>query len=658
MANVGTVAGALSTGVLVDGAPVSTQMATLAPSASVVKTFTVSSSEAGEHTVTVEGLSGTFTIPPATFRVVDFGISTKTLGPDDAAEVSGMVTNTGGVAGDFSLVFRVSGSGVEGTASGTLPPGSSAPLLFTTSQGRPGTYTATFDLANGQDASGQFTVLDSVVVQVQNQQVHLPTQTADFGADDPDVGNASFSALAQVTAGEQGKTCDFEPKKDLSPRAMSGFELLALGEENTIADVAYALEVACQEGVKTASAELVMKVADAWVMKVGGVQHVRIGRLASDGTVQFLSTTCTGPDMGLWTCRTASPNGFSTFGLIGVARRSPDLAVSQLIIAPQVVQPNEVAIVSARVTNEGSQTGFFNLLLQVDGVVTKSRRASVNPGQNTLVTFPVKRAEEGTYKIQVRELTGFLEVAEPLAPALASLANLRVKPTEVAPNQTVSVAVTVTNSGDTEGSYTAFLKLNGAVTDAQTVRVPPRSATDVIFTIQRERIGDYVATIGHLMGQFAVTKSLAMPTFRFNLLTITPPVVQVGQSASISVLVENRGERQRDQEAVLMVNGQEVGRQRVTLDAHTGQILTFQFTPEEAGTHLVAIEGLNADLRVVRAPEVLTPIPTLTGAPEPNPTSTSPAPGMNFGLVIGVPVGALTLAALTVAGVVFLVRRR
>jgi len=106
-------------------------------------------------------------------------------------------------------------------------------------------------------------------------------------------------------------------------------------------------------------------------------------------------------------------------------------------------------------------------------------------------------------------ITGFttfaiIAGALPPAPAAFSLSNLTVQPAEVQPKEAVTVAVSVANTGGTEGSYTVVLKINGVKEAEQTVTVAAGGSQSVSFSTTREEVASYSVAVDGLSSSFTV----------------------------------------------------------------------------------------------------------------------------------------------------------
>ncbi|GAI28092.1 unnamed protein product, partial [marine sediment metagenome] len=117
-------------------------------------TFTVAEYTAGLHTVTVDGLSGTFLVRrPAVFTASTLSITPAEVAIGEEVIISILVTNTGGFSGSHKVILKIDDE-VVATKEVTLEAGASEEVTFTTTEDAVGTHTVTVDGI----PSGTFTV--------------------------------------------------------------------------------------------------------------------------------------------------------------------------------------------------------------------------------------------------------------------------------------------------------------------------------------------------------------------------------------------------------------------------------------------------------------------------------------------------------------------
>lgn len=260
----------------------------------------------------------------------------------------------------------------------------------------------------------------TVVAKVTKLTLVTEEQEVDLSKDDPTLGRMAFTVEADLKALPKGARLTLTPKKALPLHATAGFELLARNEGLTIADVGAVLEIErenLENVTQVGTVTIRMKVGRAWVEAHGGNKRIRMCHLADEGTREWLETGYVGDDaQGRMIFEAVSPKGFSLFALLALAPRPPAFETSQLTVRPSVVEPDEVVEVSALVTNKGKARGTYNVILSVNGEPEGSQAVTLDAGANTTVTFYVLRTTEGTYTVQIEELTGTFEVRVTLPP--------------------------------------------------------------------------------------------------------------------------------------------------------------------------------------------------------------------------------------------------
>ena len=96
------------------------------------------------------------------------------------------------------------------------------------------------------------------------------------------------------------------------------------------------------------------------------------------------------------------------------------------------------------------------------------------------------------------------EVPPAPEPAAFSVSDLTVQPAKVEPNKTVTISVSVANTGGTEGSYTVVLKINGVKEADKSVTVAAGSSKVVTFSVTKADIGSYSVAVDDLSASFTV----------------------------------------------------------------------------------------------------------------------------------------------------------
>ena len=181
--------------------------------------------------------------------------------------------------------------------------------------------------------------------------------------------------------------------------------------------------------------------------------------------------------------------------------------LSNLVVSPSAVEPDETVTVSVTVMNVGEVEGSYTVELLIDGSKVDEYTVTLDGGFSETVEFTVTEDTDGTYTASIGELSGSFTVetpSPPQAPAEFELSNLVVSPTTVEIGEPVSVSVTVTNVGEEAGSYTAELLIDESKVDEDTVSLVGGASETVEFTGVSGEEGSHTVSVGDLSGSFTV----------------------------------------------------------------------------------------------------------------------------------------------------------
>ena len=116
-------------------------------------------------------------------------------------------------------------------------------------------------------------------------------------------------------------------------------------------------------------------------------------------------------------------------------------------------------------------------------------------------------------------------------PAAFLVSNLSVRPMEVQPEETVTIAVLLANTGGMEGSYTVVLKINGVKEIEKSVTVAAGESQVISFSMAKEDAGTYSVLVDGLSGSFTVV--VPVPPVPALPAPPTPPVPEVPEEVPV-----------------------------------------------------------------------------------------------------------------------------
>jgi len=215
---------------------------------------------------------------------------------------------------------------------------------------------------------------------------------------------------------------------------------------------------------------------------------------------------------------TAEISHFTTLAILGfsIPPEPPAFTPSSLLISPAEVEIGETVTISISVANTGGLAGSYSVTLKIDGVTEETKEVTVAAGASEGVTFTTARDEAGTYSVDVNGLTGSFEVMEevipPPEPAAFTPSSLRISPAEADIDETVTISISVANTGGQSGSYTVTLKIDGVTEETKEVTVAAGASKGVTFTTARDEAGTYSVDVNGLTGSFEVVPPPKPPT--------------------------------------------------------------------------------------------------------------------------------------------------
>ena len=169
--NTGNFTGSYKATLMIDNAIAASKEVTLEVGANEEINFTVVKRAAGTYTVTIDGLSGTFSV-----KRPDFTLSKLSITPEEAAigeevTISALVTNTGSFAGIDIVTLMIDGAAVA-RKEVTLEAGANEEISFTVIRRAVGIHTVTID-----DMSGTFSVKRPATFVARNLSI-IPAEVA------------------------------------------------------------------------------------------------------------------------------------------------------------------------------------------------------------------------------------------------------------------------------------------------------------------------------------------------------------------------------------------------------------------------------------------------------------------------------------------------
>jgi hypothetical protein len=200
---------------------------------------------------------------------------------------------------------------------------------------------------------------------------------------------------------------------------------------------------------------------------------------------------------------------FALIPSVHAEAKPAEFALSGLIIVPKegwIGKSIADFTISLLVTNIGDLEGNTTVDLLVNGVKEQSKSVSLAGGARTMISFTVTKTTVGSYAVKVGDLTGSFTVMKtpPPTPAAFTFTGLVMSPANVTSGAEVTVSVTVKNTGEQSGTYSAELMLDGTIKETKTGTLAGGASTTVTFKISSQTEGTHTVQVGDQKGSFTV----------------------------------------------------------------------------------------------------------------------------------------------------------
>jgi hypothetical protein len=199
----------------------------------------------------------------------------------------------------------------------------------------------------------------------------------------------------------------------------------------------------------------------------------------------------------------------------------PSYEVVSLNITPTTIATGEKATIEVKVRNINSETDIYNVPLMVNGVADSRKDITLAPGASESLIFELTINHAGSYIISVGSKESTLTVQKPSPPDF-HLSELEIKPGEVNVCENAVITAKLANTGGSQGSYTAELKIDGITNQTEKLIISAGTDYMLVFKISKGLPGTYKVALGDLSGQFTV-KEPPSPVFDVPIIPPCPP---------------------------------------------------------------------------------------------------------------------------------------
>jgi len=254
-----------------------------------------------------------------------------------------------------------------------------------------------------------------------------------------------------------------------------------------------------------------------------------------------------------------------------------------------------------------------------------------------------------TITVPISHFSIFTVIANTAA-AKFEVTSMTITPTEVNPDESITVSAIVTNNGGLAGSYDVTLKINNVVSQSKKVTLDGGKSQTISFTVTPDTSGEYTVGVNGLSGKFTVKKpvpegtvaEIPVPTpakFTIFDLSITPDEANPSEEVTISAVVTNVGGSKGSYTVVLKIDNKEEARKEILLNPGKSERVSFNTTKDKVGSHTIDINGHTGQFTITE--KIIPSVPAQTTPAKPETTHEN-----NWGLIAGLIAVVIVVIAL------------
>ena len=248
------------------------------------------------------------------------------------------------------------------------------------------------------------------------------------------------------------------------------------------------------------------------------------------------------------------------------------------------------------VTARGVAVGDVELFFEGESIGSTGDEGSLRYTPDTEGSFTVS-AEKGGYVSGSKEVDVLAEGSRKL--------EIEVSPELVREGDTISIKVTDSISGNPVSGADVFF--GGEEIEEQT----DESGVVSYWVTAPGTYKISASKEGYEEGETVIEVMEHMAEFVFTNLSVEPSSVEAGTAVTVTVEVENTGNAEDESDVELLVNGEAVDSETVSLGPGESTTLEFSHTEEEPGTYTVEIEELSGTFEVTEKTPFLSAALTL-----------------------------------------------
>lgn len=195
-------------------------------------------------------------------------------------------------------------------------------------------------------------------------------------------------------------------------------------------------------------------------------------------------------------------------GAIGSVTTPAKFTLKDLTISPSNATIGEAVQISVNATNIGDLIGNVTVDFEINSVVENSQNVTLAGAESENVTYNDVETAQGTYNVQVGDLTGSFTINPP-PPGSSNiiLSDINITPIEVWPNQMVTVTASAKNPTSKTDSLFVILTVDKVPVESKMIQVNASSTATEQFTFNATTVGQHTVKLNTLSDTFSVIKT-------------------------------------------------------------------------------------------------------------------------------------------------------
>jgi hypothetical protein len=199
--------------------------------------------------------------------------------------------------------------------------------------------------------------------------------------------------------------------------------------------------------------------------------------------------------------------------------------------------------------------------------------------------------------------------AQILKPANFEITDLVLDSDLVQVGETLTMLVSVTNTGDRSGNYTVTPAIDDIPISTKTIQLSGGETTTVTFTATEGTEGEHTITVGTVTKTFQVTSETVTQQAKLQLtnLVTSRKEAEVGDTITVSVTATNIGDESGEFVLDLFVNDQKKETKSIQLDADESKSVQFELVENAEGEYTIRIGTLTTSFRITSEAQEIKP---------------------------------------------------